>query len=505
LWVAIVASGLLARPPLESEAALLSVAWWQWVGVADAPAANLPVLLIHLGWWVFGVNEWWARLAMPLFGLGALLMIGPTARLLWPGQKRVSGLATIMLFGCGAFIANASLAVGSLAMLFAAVLAIHATALAHRGWRYAGFGLLIAALGLGVATAGLGGFFLATAAVLAPLWRTDRPARWTWWYVATALALAAALAITAPWVEFASADETGRPLIWIPIVLVLLLYPWVLWPALRRSVARRLRRLDEAGPRLCATAALGAAAAILAGGSADGEAVLVLMPSLALIAARVVVAQDPKPRDFHATLPGVPALILGLVLFLLNIIPAAHVDALWQRLAGGDTALPIWFGGSSLFGGFALLGGGFVLAQLAPRDLLARALQVALLPVLLAATLNLEFVVSLRRFFDVEPLAVQIQAAQAEGRPVAVLGDYGGEFDFVGRLRERPTILADAPAALAWSAERHDGVIVTRLQGSLLHLPARPLHIGPAGDDWAALWSSSTVLETGGAVLGRRF
>jgi hypothetical protein len=151
------------------------------------------------------------------------------------------------------------------------------------------------------------------------------------------------------------------------------------------------------------------------------------------------------------------------------------------------------------------LGGGFVLAQLAPRDLLARALQLALLPALLAATLNVEFVVSLRRFFDLEPLAAAIHDLQGAGRPVAVLGAYGGEFDFIGRL-DRPLVrLADEGAALTWSAGWPDGVIIARLQGSLLHLPARPLRLGPAGDDWAALWPSSAVQETGGAVLGRRF
>jgi uncharacterized protein YjeT (DUF2065 family) len=346
---------------------------------------------------------------------------------------------------------------------------------------------------------------LAAPVLLGPLWAKDLASAWRPWIVGAGLALMAALAVTVPFFGWGLAPRPGRALYWLPPILVVVAYPWILWPALWRSATRRLWRLDEDGLRLCGAASLAAFGVIAAAGNADVGSTMVLLPPAALAAARLVVAQDPKPRDFHATLAGMPVLLVGFVLFLFNIIPVAHLDALWQRLTGGETALPIWLGGSSLFGGLALLGGGFVLAQLAPRDLLARALQVALLPALLAATLNVEFVVSLRRFFDVEPLAAAIHDLQGAGRPVAVLGAYGGEFDFIGRLDRPLARLADERAAVAWAAERPDRVIIAGLQGSLLHLPARPLRLGPAGDDWAALWSSAAVRETGGAALRRRF
>jgi len=83
---------------------------------------------------------------------------------------------------------------------------------------------------------------------------------------------------------------------------------------------------------------------------------------------------------------------------MLNIIPVAHLDAVWQRLFESD--LPVWLGGISLASGITLLSGSYLLALLTPRPGLARLVQLALLPVLLALTVNLEFEISLRPFFD---------------------------------------------------------------------------------------------------------
>jgi len=38
---------------------------------------------------------------------------------------------------------------------------------------------------------------------------------------------------------------------------------------------------------------------------------------------------------------------------MLNIIPVAHLDAVWQRLFESD--LPVWLGGISLASGITLL------------------------------------------------------------------------------------------------------------------------------------------------------
>ena len=86
LWLVIVAAGLALRPPLPIvETRYLSVAWEMWSSgnflvphLNGAPYSDKPPVLfwlIHLGWALFGVSEWWGRLVAPLFALGSLFAI----------------------------------------------------------------------------------------------------------------------------------------------------------------------------------------------------------------------------------------------------------------------------------------------------------------------------------------------------------------------------------------------------------------------------------------------
>ncbi|MGH6961081.1 MAG: hypothetical protein ACREE7_11400, partial [Dongiaceae bacterium] len=254
--------------------------------------------------------------------------------------------------------------------------------------------------------------------------------------------------------------------------------------------------------RLC----LIAGAAALVAGLATGRhsyGLLPLLPPFALAAARVLSAYAGKPKDFHAAIPGMLALFVCLVFFLLNIVPVAHLDAMWRELFDDD--LPLWLGGISLISGLTLLAGSYGLTLLTPRALLSRALQLALLPVLLVLTVNLEFARELRPFFDLRPMAQQIKALQADGRPVATLRGYDGVFDFAGRLEEPLVIVEDIPAAVAWAQVHPQGAIVSFFRGGILHLPDRPLHLGNADEDRVALWSNASVVATGGRALAPRF
>ena len=59
--------------------------------------------------------------------------------------------------------------------------------------------------------------------------------------------------------------------------------------------------------------------------------------------------------------------------------------------------------------------------------------------------------------YDLAPLSMLV--AQHAG-PVAFVGDYQGEFGFLGRLREPLTVLTDKQAAAAWFVAHPDGMLV---------------------------------------------
>jgi hypothetical protein len=292
-----------------------------------------------------------------------------------------------------------------------------------------------------------------------------------------------------------------QPPLWYVFVTVLLLFPWLWWTSLWWAVRRGHAQFATAELRLCLAAAALIFLVALIAGRQTGDLLPLLAPAT-LVVARIWATHAGKARDFHAAVPGLLALFVCLFFFMLNIVPVAHLDAVWQRLFASD--LPPWLGGISLAAGITLLSGSYLLALLTPRTSLARLIQMALLPVLLALTVNLEFAVSLRPFFDVTPLAQQIRHLAKTG-PIAVYGRYDGQFDLAGRLEEPPEILHDTAVALTWAEQNPRGVVISFFRGGILHLPEKPLYLGHAEDFRAALWASATVTATHGAVLRPRF
>ena len=147
----------------------------------------------------------------------------------------------------------------------------------------------------------------------------------------------------------------------------------------------------------------------------------------------------------------------------------------------------------------------YILAQLSPSQQLSRTLQVACMPLLLITCANIEFANSLSAFFNLTPTGAKMRELQESGQELAVLGPYRGEFDFYGRLDKAPSVLDGTAAAMAWAKAHPRGAIVSRFDGSVLNLPALPYYRGVARDRWVAIWPTSAVLDTKGAVLAPEF
>ncbi|WP_460457493.1 ArnT family glycosyltransferase [Arenimonas alkanexedens] len=102
---------LLARPLMPvDETRYLTVAWEMWDrGQFLVPLLNgesydhkPPALfwLIHLGWLAFGVNEVWPRLIGPLSTLLSLWLMLRLGDRLWPDRAGVGRLASLMFLSC---------------------------------------------------------------------------------------------------------------------------------------------------------------------------------------------------------------------------------------------------------------------------------------------------------------------------------------------------------------------------------------------------------------------
>ena len=553
LFMAVLLFGALAwRPttaPIELET--LASVWHMQLGGSLVPLRNgiadpsIPPLLHWLilgGWQVFGVNEWWPRLLPALASLATVLLIGGTALALWPHRAETPIFARLLLTGVGAFaiamtmvepqtiaqpfILGSFHAIGMLwmarsggamaagrgrlrrwlrALLLWLVCGLSASlAVLAGGWSW---GLLPLICGIGTALLDrqaddgqmqsrrpplfwLAGAILATLIALLPayLW-LDR-----------AGAALSVFAFGNGWLD--PATEASRGAAWTLLLLPVVLFPWICWKTLWRALSRHLRERVGPGFRLCiAFLAAVVLCALLSGWQLIG--MLPVVCPLSLLGARLLATQAIKPKDFHAVVPGFLALMVGLLFFLMNIVPTAHLDAVWRQLF--DAPLPIWLGGIGLLSGLSLLVVGYVLAQLSPSHQLSRTLQVAILPVLLMTSLNLEFHGNLRPFFDLTPVAGRLKTLQDAGLSIGVLGDYRGEFDFAGRLPQAPTPLPNRAAAARWAAEHPSGAIVTYFDGSPLRLPGLPMFRGVARDRWVAIWPASAVAGADSPVLNSQF
>lgn len=547
LFMGILVFGALAwRPttaPIELET--LASAWHMYLQQSLVPLRNgvpmpdMPPLLHWLiigGWQVFGVNEWWPRLVPALASLLTVLLIGRTALALWPHRAETPIFARLLLTGVGAFAVTMTMVEPqTLAQPFI-LGSFHAAGMIWMArsnpvtgwlaklWRLLRSLLLWIASGLCAALAAMaGGWSWVLVPVLCAIGAAllDPPAggrrTLTLWIIGGVLASAIAATPIFAWLQYAGGDpalaafgngwmdqatEASRGQAWTILMLPVVLFPWICWKTLWRALSRHLRERLGTGFRLC-LAFLGT---IVLAGVASGWQLIGLLPivcPLSLLGARLLATQAIKPKDFHAVLPGFLALMVGLLFFLMNIVPTAHLDAVWRQVFGAP--LPIWLGGIGLLSGLSLLVVGYVLAQLSPSHQLSRTLQVAILPVLMMSSLNLEFHGNLRPFFDLTPVAGRLKELQDAGLPIGVFGKYRGEFDFAGRLDMAPTPLATRAEAARWAAANPGGAIVTYFDGSPLRLPDLPMFRGVARDRWVAIWPSSAVKDADSAVLNSQF
>ena len=106
------------------------------------------------------------------------------------------------------------------------------------------------------------------------------------------------------------------------------------------------------------------------------------------------------------------------------------------------------------------------------------------------------------RFFGQGPFVARAQAA---GQPIAVYGEYRGEFDYEGRLRRAPDVVHTPQQAWIWADRHPGGVILTYFDGSPIRLPALPIYRGVARDHWVAIWPSEAVAASDGKILDSSF
>ncbi|MBT3238640.1 MAG: glycosyltransferase family 39 protein [Rhodospirillaceae bacterium] len=486
------AAAIATRPFLPvDETRYLAVAWEMWHGGnylvphlnGETYSHKPPLLfwLINAGWAVFGLNDWWPRLVAPLFGLTSLWLTAGLARRLWPDAPAAANAAPLIAFGSIFWALFTTLTMFDMMLTFCALVGMHGIVRARQTNSPNGLWLLSLAIGIGALTKGPA-ILLTTlpVALLAPFWAPvlagdiwDRG--WKRWYAEISWALLLGIVIGLIWAipaainggddyrdaifwgqsagRMVNSFAHGRPWWWFAATLPVLLMPWTIWPALWRSLGGLFAKADG-GMRFCLAWLLPALLVFSVISGKQFHYLLPVFPAIALIIARLLTTASVSPHAdaWHRTgllLPALMFFLPGLALFGLGI-----ADLLVD--------LPAWAGRLNTLWGLALAiaaAGAFHFGR--GLDLQARLVTLASLAAALVVTIHLAARPLLSETFDLQPISMKIGDWQRQDIPLAFIGKYHGQFQYLGRLEKPISIVGlQRPDMQNWIAAHPDGYVI---------------------------------------------
>lgn len=476
LWLLAVIVGLSTRPLLPvDELRYIAVAWEMWERgeflvpyLNGEPYSHKPPLyfwLIHAGWWVFGVNEWSARLVAPLLTLLLLVASAQLAARLWPDSAATARLAPPVLFAGVFLVAFFTWLQLDLLLVLMTVLAMTGMVTVVQG-RSSGWVLAGVAIGLGILAKGpVILLHVLPPALLMPVWRPAGLAGGARrWYVGLFAALLLAAAIALAWAlpaAVAGGDAYARAILWgqtagrmvdsfahahpvwwyVPW-LPLLFAPWVLlpwlWPAARAAWSGR-----DTGMKFCLTWLLAVLVLLSLISGKQLKYLLPLLPAFALLVARTLSTMESQVIERRPLLLAVVVAVLGVIGML-----APH----WLEQAP-------WLNTVHASWGLLLLVVAGILWRLPPAPAGAWPLRMAVLSVLVVCIGEIGVLRIGAPAYDVREASRLLARAQADGQPVAVQARYHGEFGFHGRLRA-PLVQLGPGEAAGWAAGNPEGYLV---------------------------------------------
>ena len=512
-WALLSVASLWLRPlwPVD-ETRYASVAWEMWLRgdflvphINGEPYSHKPPLLfwlIHLGWAVTGVNEWWPRMVAPLCALAALPLTLRLGALLWPEDREARLLAAWLLAGTLLFDVFVTLLMFDLLLLLCALAGMIGVVQLSKNqskgilWLGAGIGLGVLAKGPVIL------LHVLPAALAAPWWAPQVKQRLGRWYLDLLLGVLLGAAIALAWAVPAAVfggeayrhaifwgQTAGRvsesfahraPFWYYLPLLPLIFFPWFVWPRFWMGVlaSRPAGKRDGVG-FLCAWLLLTLIAFSLVSGK-QAKYLVPCLPAFALLAARVLAHLPARVQTWHMLPP-----VLGFL-----AVPAFLA---WLRTQPAALKLPAWAADVPLWPALLLGVASPALLWFArrPAAVQVRALSFAMLA--WAAVVGAGVIPSMAPYGDPGPAARQLAELQARRVPVAHLGKYHAQYNFAGRLRS-PIEILDIDEVRAWVAVHPDGLVLTVERARAPAGPAAPVDQFPYRGAWLQLWRGEALL-----------
>lgn len=484
-WLILVLVSLFSRSymPID-ETRYVTVAWNMFLnhdflvpylnGETYSHKPPLLFWLMNLGWAVFGVNDWWPRLLPSIFALGAVIMTQKIAERLWPERAQTGYVASLVLLSSGMWAVFTTATMFDMLVAFFTIwgalgLLIARQGDAMRGWTYVGLAIAGGLLAKGPTIL----LQILPLAVLAPWWMRGLPNQseskpnLMRWYSSMLIAVIVGALILLAWAipagiyggpkyqqEIFWGQTAGRmvksfahrlPLYWYVPMLPLMLFPWLFALPVWRALGKAFAAIDEQGVRFCLAWFIPVFIAFSLISGKQPHYLLPIIPAFALLVGR---GWDELNHIswLDKLLPVLVSVVIGALLVALPSLTNQYHLAIWM------TNIPMWVGAVMILGG--------VLSMASVGACKARYLKhVALLGLLTISMLYAGVIYNAGEAYDVRPISYHLKKLQDEHTPVAHIGHYYGQFNFVGRLVKSPEVLSESQLT-AWFQANPQGQVV---------------------------------------------
>ena len=509
-WMLFAVASIWLRPlwPVD-ETRYASVAWEMWLRgdflvpyINGEPYSHKPPLLfwlIHLGWALFGVSDWWPRLVAPLCALAAIPLVFRIEKILWDEKQDQNSTSIWVLFGTLLFAAFVTLTMFDLLLLDCVLVAMVGVLDLSKG-KFKGVIWLGVGIGLGVLAKGpVILLHVLPAALVAPWWAPQVRRRLARWYLDLLLGVLLGAAIALAWAlpaAYFGGEAYRHAIFWGQTAgrvsesfahrfpwwyylpqLPLILFPWFVFPRFWNGV-KEIR--SESSTRfLAAWLVLTLVGFSLVSGK-QAKYLVPLLPGFALLAGCALSRIRTPARAWEMLLPAAGFLALPAALAWLR----AHPESMQLPEWAGE--LPLWPMALLACAAPVLL---FFARSAAPVQ--ARALAFAVLYG--AAVLGGGMLPAFAPYGDPGPVARELAALQAQRVPLAHLGKYHATYNFAGRLRE-PIEILDAGEVRGWVAAHQGGRVLTVERTRAPEGGAAPEYQARSRGAWLQLWRGEALL-----------
>lgn len=480
-WLVLVLVSLFSRSfmPID-ETRYVTVAWNMFLnhdflvpylnGETYSHKPPLLFWLMNLGWAVFGVNDWWPRLVPSIFALGAVLITQKIAARLWPERPQIGYVASLILLSSGMWAVFTTATMFDMLVAFFTLWGALGLLLAwqgepKKGWTYVALAIAGGLLAKGPTIL----LQILPLAALAPWWMGNAANKLNLrhWYFSILIAVVVGVLVLLAWAIPAgiygganyqheifwgqTADRMvksfahRRPLYWYLPMLPVMLFPWLFALPIWRALAKAGSAINEQGVRFCLAWFIPVFIAFSLISGKQPHYLLPIIPAFALLVAR---GWDELNHIswLDKLLVAIVGVGVGVLLLALPNLKHQYHSVIWLA------DIPVWVGAVVVLGSMLLM-------LSAGTNKLRYLQHVALLGLLLISMLWFGVIRTAGEAYDVRPISYHLKRLQDQNIPIAHIGRYYGQFNFLGRLVKSPDVLSESQLN-GWFKENPQGQVI---------------------------------------------